>query len=122
MIHQTHLNLPDGKYAVLYRFPKRGDGLSMHKHEGQSEYLQHAVLCTQGRVAIYGPGKHWCWELSAGEDLRFDSSQLHEICALEDGSHVLNVLKHGRPAGYEKLPANELDSSVEMTPLTEGTE
>ncbi len=37
-----------------------------------------------------------------------------------NGSHVLNVFKYGSPEGYEKLPANELDSSVELPPLTEG--
>jgi hypothetical protein len=122
MIYQTHLSLPDGKYAILYRFPRKGDGLPMHRHEGETANLQHAVLCTQGRIALYGPNKAPYVELAAGEDLWFDSSLPHEICALQDGSHVLNVFKHGRPEGYDKLPANELDSSVAMRPLTEGIE
>jgi hypothetical protein len=119
MIYQTHLNLPDGRYGILYRFSKRGQGLPMHAHTGAIENLRHAVLCTQGRVAIYGPGKSNYVELAAGEDLRFDSSQPHEVAALQDQSHVLNIFEYGRPEGYDKLPPEELDSSVDLRALTE---
>lgn len=119
MIYQTHLNLPDGRYGILYRFPKKGQGLPMHAHNGSTENLQHAILCTQGRVAVYGPGKTGYVELAAGEDLRFDSAQPHEVAALQDRSHVLNIFTQGRPEGYDKLPSDELDSSVELRALTE---
>lgn len=124
MIYQTHLSLPDGRYGILYRFPKAGLGLPMHSHAGPTANLQHHILCTQGKVLIHRENSS-ALEMHAGEDLRcggehFDSSLPHEIVALEDGSHVLNVFKHGRPEGYEKLPPHELDSSVEMKALTKG--
>jgi len=123
MIHQTHLSLPDGRYGILYRFPVAGAGLPMHSHVGETEVLRHDIWCTagqvqvhlpEGRAVVLSPGQ----ALVDGED--FDGRLPHEIVALVDGSHVLNVMKYGRPEGYEKLPRSELDGSVELGPLTIG--
>ena len=102
---------------MLYSFPNRGDGIPMHAHAHPA--LEHSVRCILGRVAVYSLGRTWARELAPGDELVFDSSRPHEICALEDGSCVLNVFAHGRPDGYDKLPPHELDRDVEFPPLTE---
>lgn len=114
MIRQTHLHLPYGRYGFLYRFPKRGDGLPMHSHTDPA--LEHDILCTLGRVAVYGPGKSDYKELAAGEELLFDSRHPHEIAALQDGSAILTTMA-ARPAAWDKLPPEELDYEFQPRPL-----
>jgi len=122
MTYQTHMTLWGGRFGILYRFPKRGDGIPMHKHVGEVEYLRHHILCTLGSVRVHlddesvdlAPGD----ELIDGKD--YDSRLPHEIVALQDGSHVLNVLLYGRPVGYDKLGPDDLDGSVELRPLQRG--
>lgn len=114
MIHLTHLKLHDDRFAILYRFDKRGEGIPMHSHE---RVLEHDVSCTRGRVVVHGESLEAPIELHAGERLLFDSSLPHEIVALEDRSSVLNEFTYGQPMDYAALPAEELDTSVTLGPV-----
>jgi quercetin dioxygenase-like cupin family protein len=111
-MHFTHLQIGEA-FAILYRFDKKGDGIPMHEHP---PHLEHDIACTRGSVRVHGP--KWEQHLLAGRILHFDSSQPHEIEALEDNSSVLNTFLQGRPREYANLPAHEIDGSV-MLPLLE---
>lgn len=115
MIYMTHLHFKDG-FGILYRFPRRGDGLPMHTHATEEE---HDVTCTRGLIrVIIKDGR--TRDLFPGEwvgDLDLVNTH-HEVIALEDNSSCLNILTHGRPLSYVALPANELDRSYEPGPIT----
>lgn len=121
MIHFTHLHIGNG-FGILYRFDKRGSGIPMHAHDAETE---HEVWCTSGRVAIYGPQPGWRVEMKAGEHAVFDSTQPHEICALEDYSSVLNSFKNGQPESYKAIAPCDCDGSRDdlalQHPLEGGT-
>jgi hypothetical protein len=118
MIHFTHLHL-GGTFGILYRFPRRGDGLPLHSHGADTE---HKIQCTSGRVRVTvkePSGVLTRYTLRAGGTLdSFDERAPHEIMALEDGSSCLNVFKHGQPPGYASLPLTDREGSAELGPLT----
>ena len=52
--------------------------------------------------------------VSTGQILDFDSSQPHEIAALEDQTVIINTFLYGQPEGYGDLPPHELAGKLEI--------
>ena len=103
--------LSDGKslYGMLYTFPKRGDGIGMHDHV---ESQKHNTMVLKGSIQIYGPDKHWCHTLHAGDTMDLlPEHHPHELIALEDDTRVMGMFVHGRPDG-EYLSEEEKQGTI----------
>lgn len=113
--HFTHLLLAGKRLAVLYRFDQPGDGIPEHAHGPD---MVHDIRCTRGSIMVYGTGMIWCHQLKAGQVFDtatgFDSTQPHEIQAIEPLSSCVNEYYRGIPAGYEKLTDADKDGSVAL--------
>lgn len=102
-------------YGMLYTFVHRGDGIGMHDHE---EAQKHNLMVVAGSIEVYGPGKAWSATLQAGEVMALGPAEHpHEFVALEDGTEVLGMFIHGRPAG-EALPEDEKRGTIRNRPVT----
>jgi hypothetical protein len=100
-------------FGMRYRFDKRGDGLAMHKHPPDQD---HNVIVLRGAVQITGRIEGVCAEASAPAIIE-TLPEWHEIVALEPSTELLNLYKHGKPAGYELLPDSEKDVTFETRQL-----
>jgi quercetin dioxygenase-like cupin family protein len=101
------------RYAIVYLFGKRGEGLPMHRHDPEAE---HDVMCLAGRVLVYGPSIERR-VLEPGATYVFDSSIEHEVVALDDMTSVVNTFKYGMPQGYDLLPPEELAGVAKLGPV-----
>ena len=112
----THFqHVRDGSpFGIRYTFDKAGEGIPMHSHGPATE---HSVRCERGSVKVYGHASRGAWRevVRAGATFVFDSTQPHEIAALEAGSVIFNEFAHGMPPEYAELPAHELEGSVDLT-------
>jgi hypothetical protein len=111
--HSHWLHIGD-LFGIAYLFERAADGIPMHAHRRE---LLHDVLVIRGSALIYGPDGFWSARLFPGQLFQFDSSKLHEIAALEDGTVILNVYTNGLPPGYAKLSLEERNGVLD-TELT----
>jgi quercetin dioxygenase-like cupin family protein len=74
--------------ATVYDFEFAGDILPKHTH---TEDTIHITVVCRGRVKAYS--HDWEQEAAAGDILNFRAFEPHEICALEDGSRLVNIPK-----------------------------
>lgn len=113
-LHFQHQIRAEG-FGVRYTFDEIGDGIPRHSHDPETE---HSVFVESGAVKVYGP--HVRAYVYAGGLLRFDSSQPHEIMAIEPRTVIFNRFENGEPASYQDLPPHERGGSYtrEQMPLT----
>jgi hypothetical protein len=77
----------------------QGCGIPMHAHV--EERLYHNTVVLNGSVLIYG--EDWQQVVRAGQMFDFDSSQPHEIQALEDSTRIINMFVNGPPAEWDLI-------------------
>jgi quercetin dioxygenase-like cupin family protein len=78
--------------GIVYTL-SQGSGIPMHAHREKQYY--HNTVVLKGSVLVYG--KDWQKVVKAGEMADFDSSQPHEIHALEDNTRIINMFVNGVP-------------------------
>ncbi len=91
-----------------YEFEECGDAIPMHQHIGENAELQHNVSVLKGSVRVNER------VVKKGEVYDFDSSEWHEIVALEPGTHILNVYTE-IPGGYLQLDKTLLTGEIRGT-------
>lgn len=115
MIRQAWYEYGD-VFALRILFDQRGEGLAMHKHPPGHE---HSVMVLRGSVRLSTRASECVWP---GTDVAAPCiidvlPEWHEITALEPGTELFNLYKHGKPAEYAELPDSEKDVRFESRPL-----
>lgn len=98
-----------GRFGTHYLFDHIGDGIAMHTHSTRD--MWHTTECIKGSVELYGDELDVT--LKAGETAEFKSYRLHELCALEPGTEIINWFIHGRPSWYDTTPLDQLSGCVQ---------
>ena len=98
-------------FGIVYTFDKAGEGIRMHMHDEDHE---HNTTVLHGSIVIYGPQGVWKQTIGAGQIFDFDSSEPHEIAALEDGTVIINTFLLGMPSYYADLPPHEVEGKLEV--------
>lgn len=75
--------------GVIYDFEKVGDILPKHIH---SEKDAHITIVAKGSIRAYS--HDWSIDIPAGKVVDFPPEQPHEFMALEDGTRIVNIVKH----------------------------
>lgn len=75
--------------GAIYDFEKAGDILPKHNHDDQDV---HITIVARGRLRMYS--HDWSKEASAGQIVDFRAGEPHEFMALEDGTRIVNIVKH----------------------------
>jgi quercetin dioxygenase-like cupin family protein len=101
-------------FGMRYLFEKRGDGLSMHKHPPDQD---HNVIVLRGAIQVTGRNDNSGPTKAAAPAIIEILPKWHELVALEPGTELLNLYRHGKPAGYELLPDSEKDVTFETKQL-----
>lgn len=104
-------------FGLYYNFERAGEGLPMHSHVGDRAYGEHNVILIAGELRIIGRPPQMDCDFAAPSIIN-DLPTEHELIALEPGTEILNLFKHGKPAHYAELPASERDVTFESQPLT----
>jgi quercetin dioxygenase-like cupin family protein len=89
-------------FGITYLFTDAGDALPTHEHEPDTF---HNIIVLSGVVTFHCGTE--VRELRVGDVFDFDGTQMHTIRCVAPGSRILNLLIHGAPVGYEKLPKSE---------------
>ena len=79
-----------------------------------TEDMEHNTIVLHGSILLYGPNGDFKVLVRAGQIFDFDSSEPHEIAALQDGTVIINTFLKGQPEGYGDLPNEELSGKVDM--------
>jgi hypothetical protein len=97
------------RFGLKYVFDHAGEGIRMHAHTVPDN--EHSTLVLKGAVTVYGPD--YDVQVEEGDELFYDSTKLHEIVALIDGTEIVNIYLRGKPECLHRCSDEELSGSVD---------
>ena len=111
MIHFQHIW--DGGFGILYEFDNIGEALMAHRHDPSTEHTVEVIFGYAVVEMLDG-----LMTAGATSTIRFDSSKMHVVRALEPGTVIINRFLHGEPNEYRLLPETERQGIID--PATYG--
>lgn len=101
-------------FGDWYLFAK-GEGLAMHRHEKEDE--KHCVILLRGSIRVTSRGSNLDLRQPAPAIIQL-LPEWHEITALEDGTEIVNLYQHGKPAAYANAqPQGEMEPNPLENPI-----